>query len=1092
MGLITVTIKETFEQWRVKFNALSVTIGDVDLLDDTGARFAADNVVAALNEIDADLGELLDLSGELGADTPLTVPQTFVEAINNIMTLIGSGDLAADLDTDFDSKASIVAAMNSLMHDLGDLDAAIAAMDGVEIGEALVNLKAEVGDVNGSLTAQFAPATVSCLAALNEIALCLMGTSSRLDNVENLLSSGFDNTNTVDIIKALNEIDTAIGSGEMTGMTGLSSPFSTSTITAALNEIATGLGFTEITGATGEHTAFADANTTLLEHINELAAHIDPAANGLATLTSQNANFAGGTTVIALLNEIATSLGATELTGFTGRHSSFGAGVDVLTLLGELATAIGATALGSIGSELDTTATTIVAAIDELHTEIGDDVTSILAGSSDFAATDLLEAVIENKNDFLNQTIDDIAFPFRDDGDFDAFEGGSHLNSIHASQTGFAHYIMHSGSAMPIEGFEITVNAGAGTVDIAEGWAVLRDINHVHTSRLEEYYFPAQAGIAMTDNITNFLFATRETTSAVVGPVDTLSFVNSTSTIADSGGGISGIVPGDFIHVGGTHDNEGWYTVATITGLPNSFTVNETLVDEVEGEHPALTIFEGNQTPFIDVKPSPLFAEAGFIATPIWFVTRRGTDFNVVKMREYGQDYVRSNSRKDFRTRGYLHVPKNSNGVSGSQIAEAGTRNLTLTKGSFYIASNEIFHYAFDTTVGGTALPNVFTLINSTAATPGATDWNRVADSKQIPITQYDAVGTLTNLTSEYYGVYWVYLILDQVINSTSIESDESKMVVVYDRDEYVTIADANAASLPAYLPPECNPMSSAVLIGKVVFQEGGSGFEEVISPFALGSQIQSVSPVTHNNVAGIDDPAGTIFHRTFQPSYGSIFVDFNTTLQNFETTFSSGTEASDLQLSKIIAHTTNGPSTSDVTCDSVTAKVDATTISFGDGTGVIADSGSGLTGYAVGRQIEVRGSTSNDGTYTITSVASAPASITTDATFTLEAAGADVTVTQGDDITIDNAGDYECTLSLSFSGTGGSETQWAMCINGVSSPAVRLYRKLGSGGDVGAGAVTGIVTLAANDVLDVKAAVDGGTDEITWINGGLTLTRKA
>lgn len=80
-----------------------------------------------------------------------------------------------------------------------------------------------------------------------------------------------------------------------------------------------------------------------------------------------------------------------------------------------------------------------------------------------------------------------------------------------------------------------------------------------------------------------------------------------------------------------------------------------------------------------------------------------------------------------------------------------------------------------------------------------------------------------------------------------------------------------------------------------------------------------------------------------------------------------------------------------------------ALTISFGDGTGTggldqILDSGSGLAGFTVGDYITVTGSTSNDGTYKILSVAAGAIEIAA-GSLTTEAAGDQVilAVTEND-----------------------------------------------------------------------------------------------
>jgi hypothetical protein len=76
--------------------------------------------------------------------------------------------------------------------------------------------------------------------------------------------------------------------------------------------------------------------------------------------------------------------------------------------------------------------------------------------------------------------------------------------------------------------------------------------------------------------------------------------------------------------------------------------------------------------------------------------------------------------------------------------------------------------------------------------------------------------------------------------------------------------------------------------------------------------------------------------------------------------------------------------------------------------------------------------------------------------------------------ITVSEAGVYFAICSLSFIGSGNSTFEIRGFVNGVASD-MYLSRKLGAGGDVGTATIQGIVTLAANDVMDVRqSTVDG------------------
>ena len=76
--------------------------------------------------------------------------------------------------------------------------------------------------------------------------------------------------------------------------------------------------------------------------------------------------------------------------------------------------------------------------------------------------------------------------------------------------------------------------------------------------------------------------------------------------------------------------------------------------------------------------------------------------------------------------------------------------------------------------------------------------------------------------------------------------------------------------------------------------------------------------------------------------------------------------------------------------------------------------------------------------------------------------------------LTVSEAGIYFAICSLSFSGTANATFEVRGFVNGVATD-MYLSRKLGSGGDVGSGAIQGIVTLGAGDVMDVRqSSADG------------------
>ena len=75
--------------------------------------------------------------------------------------------------------------------------------------------------------------------------------------------------------------------------------------------------------------------------------------------------------------------------------------------------------------------------------------------------------------------------------------------------------------------------------------------------------------------------------------------------------------------------------------------------------------------------------------------------------------------------------------------------------------------------------------------------------------------------------------------------------------------------------------------------------------------------------------------------------------------------------------------------------------------------------------------------------------------------------------MTIAEAGKYLVNMSVSFAGTDSATFEGHLFVDDVKVDKIGAKRKLGSGGDVGSTAFTGIIDLSANEVLKVKATSD-------------------
>jgi len=93
------------------------------------------------------------------------------------------------------------------------------------------------------------------------------------------------------------------------------------------------------------------------------------------------------------------------------------------------------------------------------------------------------------------------------------------------------------------------------------------------------------------------------------------------------------------------------------------------------------------------------------------------------------------------------------------------------------------------------------------------------------------------------------------------------------------------------------------------------------------------------------------------------------------------------------------------------------------------------------------------------------------------------------DSLTVSVAGKYMVNCQLSFSGTASKTFHFKAHVDGAAS-LLGCSRKLGTGGDVGSCSFSGILDLAAAEVVTVYVySSDGGTS-MTLVDGQLTLTR--
>ena len=98
MAIIQVNLTDTINTFRVKTNTLALQVGDIALLDTSGAD---SNTVSSINSLDSDMGRQANLNYNESAGTFLTL----VDAINRIVDSAGNIDSAVMSGITLDSDA---------------------------------------------------------------------------------------------------------------------------------------------------------------------------------------------------------------------------------------------------------------------------------------------------------------------------------------------------------------------------------------------------------------------------------------------------------------------------------------------------------------------------------------------------------------------------------------------------------------------------------------------------------------------------------------------------------------------------------------------------------------------------------------------------------------------------------------------------------------------------------------------------------------------------------------------------------------------------------------------------------------------------
>jgi len=212
-------------------------------------------------------------------------------------------------------------------------------------------------------------------------------------------------------------------------------------------------------------------------------------------------------------------------------------------------------------------------------------------------------------------------------------------------------------------------------------------------------------------------------------------------------------------------------------------------------------------------------------------------------------NHVNQNHERVIEVRGFERA-------SGGVISETGILNIASTAGVFYLGSNRITTTAQDTNDNDVFFTSWYR--------NGSGGWTKVVDQNQIDNVYYDdGTGVLNDLTSNRYGVHWVFVHFD------------SDLQVVYGRDDY-KLTDAENAFLPSDLPEAVNEFGT--IAAKIIIQKNAVVFTSIASAYTTLFPVSS--PIVHNDLSGLQGgTAGEYYHLT---NYlNELINDFNNAVEN-------------------------------------------------------------------------------------------------------------------------------------------------------------------------------------------------------------------
>ena len=241
---------------------------------------------------------------------------------------------------------------------------------------------------------------------------------------------------------------------------------------------------------------------------------------------------------------------------------------------------------------------------------------------------------------------------------------------------------------------------------------------------------------------------------------------------------------------------------------------------------------------------------------PIVTVFRYGTSLDILDWDELGKGLINKITRRLIRTQRFVIEP------GGFSLGELSPRAVTITGGTVWYGATETPLSSYS------SLANILYLY---AHSSGA--WVR-STIVQYNNSQYDDGSNVVALGSNRYAVNWVF-------RSIASDAPPDEAFIVLGSGNY-TLAQAQASTLPANLPPQL--MSNAMLVGRIIVQNGAASAYEIDSVFSLAFELTATTD--HNALANLQGGTPGFYYHLTDVEYtgtgtGSFVRQLNPTFSN-------------------------------------------------------------------------------------------------------------------------------------------------------------------------------------------------------------------